>query len=129
MSTVALARHEAVVTASVTTDRTLLRAFLQRDPLYAAYAICDLDDREFPRTRWGAAWSGGSIIAVVLEYAGGTPQPIFVMGRDDGIAAILESVIRPRRADSGAGPPGGSPGAARTRSPRWPLPSRTRSNP
>ena len=98
MATVAMTRREALVTASVTTDRTLLRAFLERDPLYAAYAICDLDDREFPRTRWGAAWSGGSIVAIALEYSGGSPQPIFVMGRDDGIAAILESVIRPRLA-------------------------------
>lgn len=96
MTTVALSRREAVVTASVTTDRAMLRAFLDRDPLLAAYAICDLDDREFPRTRWGAAWSGGSIIAIVLEYSGGSPQPLFAMGRDDGIEAILRDVIHPR---------------------------------
>jgi ribosomal protein S18 acetylase RimI-like enzyme len=34
-------------------DRALLRGFLERDRLYAAYALCDLDDREFGRTRWG----------------------------------------------------------------------------
>ncbi len=96
MTTVALSRREASVTTSVTTDRVMLRAFLDRDPLLAAYAICDLDDREFPRTRWGTAWSGGSIIAVVLEYSGGSPQPLFMMGRDDGIEAILQDIIRPR---------------------------------
>ncbi|MEO8207900.1 MAG: hypothetical protein ABI598_02600, partial [Chloroflexota bacterium] len=82
MATAALTRHEVLVTASTTTDRALLRAFLDRDPLYAAYAICDLDDREFQRTRWGAAWSGGSIVAVAMEYSGGSPQPVFIMGRD-----------------------------------------------
>ncbi len=98
MTSVALSRREAGVTASITTDRALLRAFLERDPLLAAYAICDLDDREFPRTRWGAAWSGGSIVAVVLEYSGGSPQPLFVMGRPDGVDAVLRDVIRPRLA-------------------------------
>jgi len=98
MATVAISRREATVTASVTTDRHLLRSFLERDRLYAAYAICDLDDREFSRTRWGAAWSGGSIVSIVLEYAGGSPQPLFAMGRDDGIDAILRDVLRPRLA-------------------------------
>ncbi len=98
MTSVAISRAEATVTASATTDRALLRAFLDQDPLYAAYAICDLDDREFPRTRWGAAWSGGSIVAIVLEYSGGSPQPLFAMGRDEGIDAILRDVIRPRAA-------------------------------
>jgi GNAT superfamily N-acetyltransferase len=98
MATMAVSRREASVTASVTTDRALLRAFLERDRLYAAYAICDLDDREFPRTRWGAAWSGGSIVAIVLEYMGGSPQPLFAMGREDGVAAIFRDVVRPRLA-------------------------------
>lgn len=96
MTTVAISRREASVTASVTTDRALLRAFLERDRIYAAYAICDLDDREFPRTRWGAAWSAGSIVATVLEYSGGSPQPLLAIGSDEGIVAILRDVIRPR---------------------------------
>ncbi|MBI3745206.1 MAG: GNAT family N-acetyltransferase [Chloroflexi bacterium] len=98
MTTVAISRREAAVSTSVTTDRALLRAFLEHDRIYAAYALCDLDDREFPRTRWGAAWSGGSIIAIVLEYSGGSPQPLFAVGREDGVAAILRDVVRPRLA-------------------------------
>ncbi|HET7727984.1 MAG TPA: GNAT family N-acetyltransferase, partial [Candidatus Limnocylindrales bacterium] len=35
---------------------------------------------------------------VGLEYSGLTPQPLFVMGRNDGIAAILRDVLRPRAA-------------------------------
>jgi len=76
----------------------MLRAFLETDRLFSAYALCDLDDREFLRTRWGAATSGGRPVAVVLQYAGYSPQPVFVMGDNDGIGAILASVIKPRTA-------------------------------
>ncbi len=76
----------------------MLRAFLETDRLYAAYALCDLDDREFPRTRWGVATAGGRLTAVVLQYAGYSPQPVFVMGENDGIEAVMASVIRPRTA-------------------------------
>ena len=95
MASVALGRREAIV-ARATKDRPLLRAFLEQDRLYAAYAICDLEEREFTRTRWGLAWEGDSPVALVLEYSGPTPQPLFVMGRVDGIRVILRDVIRPR---------------------------------
>ncbi len=36
------------------------------------------------------------MIALVVEYGGLSPQPLFVMGRDDGIDAILRDVVRPR---------------------------------
>src|SRR5207244_1110433 len=73
-------REGGAVVARPITDRPLLREFLEGDRLFAAYAICDLEDREFGKTRWGAAWAGDSLIAVVLEYAGFSPQPLFVMG-------------------------------------------------
>jgi GNAT superfamily N-acetyltransferase len=95
MATMAVERR-TTPSVRTTTDRHLLRDFLERDRLFAAYAICDLEDREFGRTRWGIATDGGEVVAVVLEYGGPTPQPMFVMGRDDGIAAILRDVIRPR---------------------------------
>jgi len=80
------------------TDRGQLRAFLETDRLFAAYAICDLEDREFAKTRWGGAFEGERLVALALEYSGITPQPLFVMGRADGIEAILHDVIRPRAA-------------------------------
>ena len=95
MATVALGRRDAV-NARLTTDRPLLRSFLEQDRLYAAYAICDLDEREFARTRWGLAWDGDAPVALVLEYSGPTPQPLFVMGRLDGIGVVLRDLIRPR---------------------------------
>ena len=41
---------------------------------------------------------GDEVVAVGLEYGGLTPQPLFVMGRPDGIEAVLASVVRPRAA-------------------------------
>jgi ribosomal protein S18 acetylase RimI-like enzyme len=96
MAAVALSRRDPALVAGTTTDRALIRGFLERDRLYAAYAICDLEEREFNRTRWGIARLGDAPVALVLEYSGISPQPLFTMGREDGIVAILRDVIRPR---------------------------------
>ena len=86
------------IVARATTDRVLLRAFLEHDRLYAAYAICDLDEREFDKTRWGVAFEGDRPVAVALEYNGLSPQPLFVMGEPAGVLAVLRDVVRPRAA-------------------------------
>jgi GNAT superfamily N-acetyltransferase len=91
----ASATQRAIV-ATPSRDRALLRQFLEQDRLRAAYAICDLDEKEFGRTKWGIASERGEPIAVVLEYGGLTPQPLFVMGDAEGIAAVLRDVIKPR---------------------------------
>jgi ribosomal protein S18 acetylase RimI-like enzyme len=100
MASVAISSRRArgALTVQTTRDRDLLRGFLEGNRLFAAYALCDLEDREFSRTRWGAALDGDEIVAIALEYSGMTPQPMFVMGRDDGIEAILRDVVRPRAA-------------------------------
>ena len=103
MATVALGRRAALV-ASANTDRAVLREFLEQDRLFAAYAICDLEEREFARTRWGLAWDRDAPVALVLEYNGPTPQPLFVMGRPDGIEVVLRDLIRPRLAYAAAPP-------------------------
>ena len=95
MATVAVGRRGSIV-ARATTDKTVLRSYLERDRLYAAYAICDLEEREFARTHWGMAWDGDEPVALVLEYNGPTPQPLFAMGSEEGIAVILRDLIRPR---------------------------------
>src|SRR3972149_1014903 len=89
-------RVEGQLETRTTTDRVLLRAFLERDRLYAAYAICDLDAREFARTRWGAAFDGDRLLAVALEYVGFAPQPLFLMGDPDGGAGGPHDRLRPR---------------------------------
>jgi ribosomal protein S18 acetylase RimI-like enzyme len=87
---------ERIYQVEATRDRDLLREFLERDRLGAAYAICDLEDREFGKTRWGLARAGMEPVAVVMEYRGLSPQPLFVMGEPAGVAAVLRDVITPR---------------------------------
>jgi ribosomal protein S18 acetylase RimI-like enzyme len=87
---------DRAITATASRDRNLLRAFLEQDRIRAAYAICDLDPSEFARTRWGVAHENGQPIAVVLEYTGLTPQPLFAMGDPQGIGQVLRDVVRPR---------------------------------
>jgi len=88
--------NERSISARQVADRDALRAFLDRNRLFAAYALCDLEDREWARSHWGGAWRDDELIAVALEYAGLSPQPLFVMGEGEGIEAILRHVIRPR---------------------------------
>ncbi|HEY8238989.1 MAG TPA: GNAT family N-acetyltransferase [Candidatus Limnocylindrales bacterium] len=95
MATVALDRAGTRLVAETTTDRALLRTFLERDRIYAAYALADLEDREVARSRWGIARAGDEVVSLVLEYGGPSPQPLFVTGRDDGVEAILRDVIKP----------------------------------
>ena len=80
------------------TDRGVLRSFLETDRLLAAYALCDLEDREFGKTRWGGAFDGHRLVAIALEYSGLTPQPLFAMGDPDGVESILRDIVRPRAA-------------------------------
>jgi GNAT superfamily N-acetyltransferase len=87
-----------------TRDRELLHQFLQRDRLFAAYAIADTDDGEFGRTRWGIAFDDGTVVALVMEYRGISPQPLFAMGDPTGVSAILRDVIRTRIAYLAAKP-------------------------
>lgn len=95
MATVALDRGSARLVVETSTDHDAIRAFLERDRLFAAYALADLEDREVARARWGVAKVAGEIVSLVLEYGGPSPQPLYVLGRDDGIDAILRAVIKP----------------------------------
>jgi ribosomal protein S18 acetylase RimI-like enzyme len=95
MATTTLDRTAPRLLVTTTTDRTLIKAFLDRDRIYAAYALADLEDREAARSRWGIAKAGDEVVSLVLEYGGPSPQPLFICGRDDGIEAILRDVITP----------------------------------
>ena len=95
MASVALDRAGTRLVTETTTDRDLIKAILDRDRIFAAYALADLEDRETGRSRWGIARAGDEVVSLVLEYGGPSPQPLFVTGRDDGIEAILRDVIKP----------------------------------
>jgi ribosomal protein S18 acetylase RimI-like enzyme len=94
MATATLDRAAAKLVAETTTDDGLIRSFLQRDRIYAAYALADLEDNA-RRARWGIAREGSEVVSLVLEFGGPSPQPLFVAGRDDGIEAILRELIKP----------------------------------
>jgi ribosomal protein S18 acetylase RimI-like enzyme len=77
-----------------TRDRALLLSVMEQDRIFAAYAIADMDDTEFARTRWGVALDGETPVALAMEYRGISPQHLFIMGDGDGIRGILRDVIR-----------------------------------
>jgi RimJ/RimL family protein N-acetyltransferase len=97
-SVAATGRRARAIGTRPLTDRREIRAFLETDRLFAAYALCDLEDREFARTRWGGAFEGDRLVAIAMEYTGLTPQPLLVLGAPDGVEAILRDIIRPRAA-------------------------------
>ena len=105
MATVAIGRRSAAIVARQTTDRAVLRDVPRAGP--AVRRVRDLRPRG-ARVRADPlgrrATTATSSVAVGLEYSGPTPQPLFVMGRTDGIAAILRDVIRPRAAYVAARP-------------------------
>ena len=85
--------------ARAVSDRAAIASFLDRDRLFAAYALGDLDGPNRRRVSWGMAYDdGGRPTAIAMHHDGLVPQPLFLMGSPAGCRAILESVIKPRDA-------------------------------
>ncbi|HET7181129.1 MAG TPA: hypothetical protein VFI15_02750, partial [Candidatus Limnocylindrales bacterium] len=61
MATAVLDRGSTRLVVEASTDRDAIRAFLERDRLFGAYALADLEDRESSRAKWGIARAGGEI--------------------------------------------------------------------
>ncbi len=80
------------------TDKKQILAFLQRDRIYAAYAIGDLEPSLFAQCQWFGAENDGEIHALALFFTGLQPPALFAMGDSDGVAAILASALQPKRA-------------------------------
>jgi len=81
--------------ATTTRDRGALRAFLERDRLFAGYALCALDDRFFDHARWGIATRDGEPVALAMSQGGPAPQPVFLVGEPEAAEFLLRRVIRP----------------------------------
>ena len=93
------ARPARRVVARTTTDRALLRDFLERDRLYAAYAICDLEEREFGRTRWGGRATTATRSSASSSSTPARPRShCSSWAAPTASSAILRDVIRPRAA-------------------------------
>ncbi len=79
-------------------DKEEILAFLQQDRLYAAYAIGDLEPSLFAQCQWFGAEQDGRMQALALFFTGLQPPALFTMGDTDGVAAILDSALQPKRA-------------------------------
>ena len=67
--------------------------FLNRDRLYAAYAIGDLEPPLAHECEWHAALNEGEITALCLRFKGLPPDRIFVMGKAEGLRPILDEAV------------------------------------
>ena len=76
-------------------DSAEILAILSRDPVYAFYAIGDLDPALADKSRWVTALDGGEPVALALHFSGLEPPALFLFGEGQGIALILGAVLRP----------------------------------
>ena len=88
----------AVWQVKVLSDKEEILAFLQQDRIYAAYAIGDLEPSLFAHCQWFGAKDDGEIQALALFFTGLQPPALFTMGDANGLAAILDSALQPKRA-------------------------------
>jgi len=76
-----------------TRDRRRLERVLRRDPVWGGYALGDLDDRYFERTRWFLADQEGS--ALVMLYEDGPSLSLMTFGKAEGTVRILAQASLP----------------------------------
>ena len=81
----------------LTTDKGQIEAFLRRDPVYAAYAIGDLEPEHDPFCTWRLAEVDGQIRALALEYSRIDPLVLLTIGEAAGIEAIFDTAALPDR--------------------------------
>ncbi|HSN77716.1 MAG TPA: GNAT family N-acetyltransferase [Anaerolineae bacterium] len=85
-------------TVRLTTDKRELHAFLQRDPIWAAYAIGDLEPMHFVWCAWHVAEdTDGRLAGLVLLYRRLDPPILLTVGETAAIAAIVEQIALPER--------------------------------
>lgn len=76
-------------------DKTMLRAFLETDKIYAAFALADLEPPLDQHATWHAALRDGNLQALALVYTGIKPPALFLMGDSPALNALLLSRIGP----------------------------------
>ncbi|MBN1401973.1 MAG: GNAT family N-acetyltransferase [Anaerolineae bacterium] len=72
-------------------DKAEILAFLQRDPIYSAYAIGDLEPGLWEQTAWVGAYRGGDLGALTLHFTGLRLPALVLMGETEGLSAILRA--------------------------------------
>jgi predicted GNAT family acetyltransferase len=83
-------------TVRQTSDRDEIAAFLNRDRLYAGYALCDLEDEYFGSCQWFlTADAQGEPRGLAMEFGRLDPVVLFVMGEPEAVRATLENDLTP----------------------------------
>jgi ribosomal protein S18 acetylase RimI-like enzyme len=84
--------------ASELGDKPQILNYLRTDPLYAAYAIGDLEPGMYEQCTWAGATQGRELGALALYFRGLELPALFLMGDTDGLRAVLEEALCPPRA-------------------------------
>jgi len=82
--------HEILVQKEDEKERIL--AFLEKDRVWAGYAICDLEPELFSKCEWYAAYSSGKMISLCLYFKGFETPTQITFGNKTGINGILEKI-------------------------------------
>jgi GNAT superfamily N-acetyltransferase len=78
-------------------DKEKILAFLEKNHLWAGYAICDLEPELFSVCEWHTAYSNGKIISLCLYFKGFETPTQITFGNDLGISRILEKIGAPKQ--------------------------------
>jgi len=81
---------------TATTDSTLVATLLADDPVWAAYAIADLQPSMTPYCRWFVHVDGDAH-AVALLFDGLEPPILFAKGDPDALARALADAVLPEK--------------------------------
>jgi len=82
----------------LTTDKRELHAFLRRDPIWAAYAIGDLEPAHFSWCTWCVAEdAAGRLAGLALLYRRLDLPVLLTVGETAAVAAILEQMKLPEQ--------------------------------
>ncbi len=79
-------------------DKAAILSVLEKDRLYAAYAVGDLQAGLFEQCQWAVAEGANGPVALVMTFAGLQPPVLFAMGEAGGVSAILQYGIGPGHA-------------------------------
>ena len=80
------------------TDKAIILNYLEKDRLYAAYAIGDLEPQLFAQSKWIGAEEAGRLQALVLTFSGLKQPALFLIGDVNGLRVILENTQCPEHA-------------------------------
>ena len=85
----------AIFSIAEVDDKAQIRAFLETDRKYAAYALGDLEAPYAQKSKWYGATMDDALEGIALVYSGLEPAAFFLMGSDAAISAMLLHSVGP----------------------------------